>query len=94
MRAPFIVFEGSVFWKRVLARGGSPDRFEEQAFHQKVVRAYHDFGWDVALDDGMVKMLDGEVDAEAVEAAVWADLERGVPSAAWARCARHQEVVL
>jgi dTMP kinase len=83
-----------VFWQRVLARGGAPDRFEKQEFHKKVVAAYHRFGWDVALASEPVKLIDGTLSADAVEEAVWADLERGITPAAWARCARHQQVVL
>lgn len=80
-----------VFWQRVQARGFLPDRFEEQTFHQKVVAAYHSFVWGVALDTGVVKRVDGTLAAEAVQDAVWADLDRGLTPEAWARCARHQE---
>ena len=96
--APDVTFildgAAEVFWQRVLARGGATDRFEKQAFHQQVVAAYHRFRWDVSLDFGMVKLIDGTLPADAVQTAVWAELERDIVPTAWDHCARHQTVTL
>jgi dTMP kinase len=64
------------FWDRVVARGGTRDRFEQQAFHEKVVAAYHRIGWDVTLGGGVIKMIDGTQRVEVVADAVWAALEQ------------------
>lgn len=80
-----------VFWQRVMARGALRDRFEEQDFHRQVVAAYHRFGWDVALDAGVIKVIDGAQAAEDVEAAVWAALEQVLVPGTFARAEQEEQ---
>jgi dTMP kinase len=80
-----------VFWHRILDRGGVQDRFEQEDFHRGVVAAYHRFGWDVGLDAGVVKVIDGAQAAEDVEAAVWAALEQVLVPGMFARAEQEEQ---